>query len=133
MKIGHLADFICPSWFWVKLPLSLLVNISNLDSSSSSVPQVLVRWPIQIEELRSDFGDDSLLDTTGHYWTLLDTAGHYRTLLDTTGHYWTLLDTIGHFRTLLDTTGHHQLTTGEHFLSFPHRIQLAGFRNGDVP
>ena len=117
----------------MKVLLSLVVNISNLDSSSSSVPQVLVRWPIQIEELRSDFGDDSLLDTTGHYWTLLDTAGHYRTLLDTTGHYWTLLDTIGHFRTLLDTTGHHQLTTGEHFLSFPHRIQLAGFRNGDVP
>ena len=43
----------------------------------------MVRWPIQIEELRSDFGDDSLLGT----------ARHDRTLRNTTEHYWTLLDT----------------------------------------
>ena len=38
----------------------------------------MVRWPIQIEELRSDFGDDSLL------WVL--SVRHYRTLLETAGH-----------------------------------------------
>ena len=43
----------------------------------------MVRWPIQIEELRSDFGDDSLLGT----------ARQDRTLRNTPEHYWTLLDT----------------------------------------
>ena len=36
----------------------------------------MVRWPIQIEELRSDFGDDSLLGTARHYRTV-DTGRHW--------------------------------------------------------